>query len=93
MAADLIKLAAKGKPPLEFSVEGAMWALISVFNVRDSKFPLQGAYIEEDEFCHGMRDLDLPTLRSQYPNVKLSPMDDIRAWIEASEIFYNDSTT
>ncbi len=93
MAVDFMKLAGgkpclreevrKGKPPIEFRLEGATWALISVYNVKDSKFPLQGAYIAEDDFCHGMRALDLLTLRSKHPTVKLSPMDDIRAWIEA----------
>jgi hypothetical protein len=33
--------------------------LSSVYNVSSSKFPVQGAYVKKDEFCYGMRDLDL----------------------------------
>jgi hypothetical protein len=79
----------KGEPPVEFRMEGATWALISVYNVASSKFPVQGAYVEEDEFCYGMRDLDLSSLLSKYPHVKVSPMDAIRAWIEASEALHS----
>ena len=74
----------KGGAPEEFTLDGATWTLISVYNVLDSKSPLQGAYVEEDEFCHGMRVLGLQELISKHPSVKISPMDKIRAWIEAS---------
>ena len=79
----------KGERPVEFRMEGATWALISVYNVTSSKFPVQGAYVEEDEFCYGMRDLDLSSLLSKYPHVKVSSMDAIRAWIEASEALHS----
>jgi hypothetical protein len=79
----------KGEPPVEFRMEGATWALISVYNVSSSKFPVQGAYVEEDKFCYGMRELDLLSLLSKYPHVKVSPMDAIHAWIEASEAMHS----
>jgi hypothetical protein len=62
----------KGEPPVEFRMEGATWALISVYNVSSSKFPVQGAHVEEDEFCYGMRDLDLSSLLSKRLCTRLS---------------------
>ncbi len=93
MVHDFLK-AARGGPTLaiatkkggsleEFSLEGASWTLISVFNLKDSKCPLQGDYVLEDDFCHGMRDRDLETLLSEFPGVRLSPMEDIRTWIDS----------
>ena len=75
----------KGGSLEEFSLEGASWTLISVFNIKDSKCPLQGAYVLEDDFCYGMRDRDLKTLLSEFPGVRLSPMEDIRTWIDSYE--------
>jgi hypothetical protein len=57
---------------------------VSVLLVQDSKTPLQGAYILADDFCHGMRELGLPELLHKHPEIKLSPVDDVRAWIAKS---------
>ena len=78
----------KGGPLQEFTLEGATWTLIAVFNVLNTKSPLQGAYIDEEDFSHDMRELDLPNLLVKYPEVRLSPMGEIRSWIETSEAFY-----
>ena len=68
----------------EFSLKDQRWVLVGVFMVQDCKRPLQGAYIEEDnDFAHGMRLLGLAELQEKHLSVRLSPMEDIRDWIEA----------
>ena len=69
---------------VEFKLQQVSWALVSVFLVQDSKSPLQGAYVPADDFCHGMRNLGLSDLLAQHPDVKVSPMDAVRAWISKS---------
>ena len=78
-----VKLEKNGKVE-EFTLENQQWVLISVFMLQDCKRPLQGAYIEEDDFAHGMRRMELAELLAKHPDVRLSPMEDIRYWIEAS---------
>ncbi len=79
-----VKLEKNGKVE-EFTLENQQWVLISVFMLQDCKKPLQGAYhIEEDDFAHGMRRMELAELLAKHRDVRLSPMEDIRYWIEAS---------
>ena len=77
----------KGCKPTDFKLEQKTWTLISIFLVQDSKRPLHGAYVDEDDFCHAMRDmpLHLHELKTKYPEVRVSAMDDIRRWIEVTE--------
>ena len=79
-----VAVASKGGQPEEFMMEGATWTLISVYNVKGSKSPLQGAYIEEDDYCHDMRGMRLDDLQHKYPGVRVSPMGEIRDWINTS---------
>ena len=73
------------KELVEFKLEQETYTLISVFLVQDSKTPLQGAYVPEEDFAHGMRKLSLRDLVSNHPCVQVAPMDDVRAWIAKSE--------
>jgi hypothetical protein len=41
-------------------------------------------YRRRRDFAHGMRRLQLAELLAKHPDVRLSPMEDIRYWIEAS---------
>ena len=75
----------KGCKPIDFRMEQRTWTLISIFLVKDSKRPLHGAYVDEDDFCHAMRDMPLYELKTKYPEVRVSAMDDIRRWIEVTE--------
>ena len=68
----------------EFKLEGCKWTLVQVYLVGETKNPLQGAYIESDDFYFGMRDMDLATLRAKHPEARLSPIQEIVAWIDAS---------
>jgi hypothetical protein len=45
---------------------------------------LHGAHVEFDDFYLGMRDMDLTALRAKHPEVRLSPIEEIVAWIDAS---------
>ena len=72
------------KEPEEFTLEEAKFTLVSVFLVQESKTPLQGAYVPEDDFAHIMRRLGLKDLLRLHPCVQVSPMEDIRAWIAKS---------
>ena len=75
----------KGCKPTDFKLEQKTWTLISIFLVQDSKRPLHGAYVDEDDVCHSMRDMPLHELEAKYQEVRVSAMDDIRRWIEVTE--------
>ena len=57
---------------------------MQVYLVGETKNPLHGAYVESDDFYLGMRDMDLTALRAKHPEVRLSPIEEIVAWIDAS---------
>ena len=52
--------------------------------MQDSKVPIQGAYIEKENFQEESRDLTLRELKEVYPAARLSPMEDIQSWIDRS---------
>ena len=68
-----------------FSLESEEWTFISVFLVQDSKFPIQGAYMLRSDFEEETRDLTLAKLREAHSSVRLSPMEDMQSWIDASQ--------
>ena len=74
----------KGGEPNVFYMESQQWTFISVFLVQDSKTPIQGAYISRCKFQEQSRDLTLHELKGAYPEARLSPMEEIQAWIEKS---------
>ena len=80
-----VNAGAKPGEPAFFSLESQEWTFISVFLVQDSKVPIQGAYILRSEFEVETRDLTLQQLKEAHPTVRLSPMEDIQSWIDASE--------
>ena len=51
----------------------------------ESKNPLHGAYVEEEDFCQAMREMDLAELQQRHPEIRLSPIEEIVAWIEAAD--------
>ena len=53
--------------------------------VQDSKIPVQGAYMLRSDFQEEARDLTLKGLKEAYPSARLSPMEDIQSWIDASQ--------
>ena len=69
----------------EFFLEGHTWALVQVYIVGESKNPLHGAYVEEEDFCQAMREMDLAELQQRHPEIRLSPIEEIVAWIEAAD--------
>ena len=46
--------------------------------------PLCGAHVESDDFCLGVRGMDLTALRTRHPKARLSLIEEIVAWIGAS---------
>ena len=68
----------------EFKLEGCKWTLVQVYLVGETKKPLHGAHVESDDFYLGMRDMDLTAPRAKHPEVRLSPIEEIVAWIGAS---------
>ena len=77
----------KGGEPNVFYMESQQWTFISVFLVQDSKTPIQGAYISRCKFQEQSRDLTLQELKGAYPEARLSPMEEMQAWIEKSSEF------
>ena len=82
MVRDFLK-AAGGAPTLAIAANKG--GSLEEFSLEGASCPLQGAYVLEDDFCYGMRDRDLKTLLSEFPGVRLSPMEDIRTWIDSYE--------
>jgi hypothetical protein len=83
----LMAVKQKGGELCEFKLEEDLWTLVSVFLVQDSKRPLQGVYVAQEDFHEDMRELGLAELQNAHPNkVRLSPMEDIRHWIETTEL-------
>jgi hypothetical protein len=67
----------------EFKLEGCKWTLVQLYLVGETKNPLHGAYVESDDFYLGMRYMDLTAPRAKHPEVRLSPIEEIVAWIGA----------